>query len=192
MFKNTPLLETNLGDRRNFQLIIGLRFLAHHQINLHCANRRLLFPQELPSSGTWKSDILVPQQNLHRKLDVGAQKDVQRRDRLWDVAKSSIFTAAFAQSDVIQPNVLLIWQSSRSFSLYQSSWIKNNQNFLRKMEDVLQEKPLKTSSRNSSFYTKRPNLPSRKLLMVPELELDVCLISHDAYYRNQKRASNHF
>jgi hypothetical protein len=61
MFKNTPLLETNLGDRRNFQLIIGLRFLVHYQINLHCADKRLLFPQELPSSGIWKSDILVPQ-----------------------------------------------------------------------------------------------------------------------------------
>jgi hypothetical protein len=59
------------------------------------------------------------------------------------------------------------------------------------MEDVLQEKPLKTPSRNSSSYIKRPNLPNRKLLMVPELGLNVCLISHDAYYRNQKRASNH-
>jgi hypothetical protein len=82
MFKNTPLLETNLGDRRNFQLIIGFRFLARYQINFYCANKRLLFPQELPSSGTWKSDILIPQQNLHRKLDVGAQKNVQHRDRL--------------------------------------------------------------------------------------------------------------
>jgi hypothetical protein len=120
MFKNTPLLETDLSDRRNFQLIIGLRFLAYYQINLHCANKRLLFPQKLPPSGTWKSDILVPQQNLHRKLDVGAQKDVQRRDRLWDIAESSISTAALAQPDVIQPNVLLTWQSFRSFSPYQS------------------------------------------------------------------------
>jgi hypothetical protein len=30
MFKNTPLLETNLGDRRDFQLIIGLQFLIYH------------------------------------------------------------------------------------------------------------------------------------------------------------------
>jgi hypothetical protein len=60
MFKNTLLLETNFGDRRNFQLIISFRFLAHHQINLYCANRRLLFPQKLPPNGTWKSDILVP------------------------------------------------------------------------------------------------------------------------------------
>jgi hypothetical protein len=59
------------------------------------------------------------------------------------------------------------------------------------MKDVLQKKPLRTSSRNSFPYIKRPNLPNRKLLMVPELELDVCLVSHDAYYRNQKRASNH-
>jgi hypothetical protein len=59
------------------------------------------------------------------------------------------------------------------------------------MKDVLQEKPLKTPSRNSFPYTKKPDLPSRKLLMVPELGLDVCLVSHDAYYQNQKRASNH-
>jgi hypothetical protein len=168
MFKNTFLLETNLGDRRNFQLIIGFRFLAHYQINFYCANKRLLFPQKLPFSGTWKSDILVPQQNLHRKLNVEAQKNVQRRDRLWDVAESSTSTAALAQPDVIQPNVLLIRQSSRSLSPYQSSWIKNNQNFLRKMENVLQEKPSKTPSCNSFPYTKKPNLPNRKLLMVPD------------------------
>jgi hypothetical protein len=142
----------------------------------------LLFPQELPPSGTWKSDILVPQQNLYRKLDVEAQKNVQRWDRLWDIAESSTPTAAFAQSDVIQPNVLLIWQGFHSFSPYRSLWIKNNQNSLRKMEDVLQEKSSKTPSCNSSPYTKKPDLPNRKLLMVPELKLDVCLISHDAYY----------
>jgi hypothetical protein len=60
------------------------------------------------------------------------------------------------------------------------------------MEDVLQEKPLRTPFRNFFFYTKKLDLPNRKLLMVPELGLDVCLVSHDAYYRNQKRASNHF
>jgi hypothetical protein len=59
------------------------------------------------------------------------------------------------------------------------------------MKDVLQEKPLKPPFRNSSPYIKKPDLFNRKLLMVPELGLDVCLVSHDAYYRNQKRASNH-
>jgi hypothetical protein len=59
------------------------------------------------------------------------------------------------------------------------------------MEDVLQEKLSKTLFRNSFSYTKRPDLLNRKLLMVPELGLDVCLVSHDAYYRNQKQASNH-
>jgi hypothetical protein len=116
---------------------------------------------------------------------------VQRRDRLWDIAESSTPTAALAQPDIIQPNVLLIRQSSRSFSPYQSSWTKDNQSFLRKMEDVLQEKPSRTPFCDSSFYTKKPDLPSRKLLIVPELGLDVCLVSHDAYYRNQKQASNY-
>jgi hypothetical protein len=50
------------------------------------------------------------------------------------------------------------------------------------MKNVLQKKPLKTPFYNSFSYTKRPDLPNRKLLMVPELELNVCLISHDAYY----------
>jgi hypothetical protein len=59
------------------------------------------------------------------------------------------------------------------------------------MEDVLQGNPPRTPSRDSSPYIKKPDLPNRKLLMVPKLGLDVCLISHDAYYRNQKRASNH-
>jgi hypothetical protein len=52
------------------------------------------------------------------------------------------------------------------------------------MEDVLQEKLSKTLFRNSFFYIKKPDLPNRKLLMVPELGLNVCLVSHDAYYRN--------
>jgi hypothetical protein len=59
------------------------------------------------------------------------------------------------------------------------------------MENVLQKKPLRTPSYNSFSYTKKPDLPNRKLLMVPELKLDVCLVSHDAYYRNQKRTSNY-
>jgi hypothetical protein len=59
------------------------------------------------------------------------------------------------------------------------------------MKNVLQKKPLKTPFRNSFSYTKKPDLPSRKLLMVPEPGSDVCLISHDAYYRNQKKASNY-
>jgi hypothetical protein len=56
---------------------------------------------------------------------------------------------------------------------------------------VLQKKPLRSLSRDFSSYIKKPDLPNRKLLMVSELELDVCLVSHDAYYQNQKQASNH-
>jgi hypothetical protein len=52
------------------------------------------------------------------------------------------------------------------------------------MKDVLQGKPLRTSFRDFFPHIKKPDLPNRKLLMVPELELDVYLVSHDAYYRN--------
>jgi hypothetical protein len=63
--------------------------------------------------------------------------------------------------------------------------------FFAKNGGRVARKALKTPFRNFFPYTKRPDLPSRKLLMVSELELDVCLVSHDAYYRNQKRASNY-
>jgi hypothetical protein len=59
------------------------------------------------------------------------------------------------------------------------------------MENVLQKKPSKTFFRDSSPYIKKLDLPNYKLLMVPKLELNICLVSHDAYYRNQKRTSNH-
>jgi hypothetical protein len=59
------------------------------------------------------------------------------------------------------------------------------------MKDVLQGKPSGTPFRNSFPYIKAPDLPNRKLWIIPELGLNVCLISHDAYYRNQTRAQNH-
>jgi hypothetical protein len=40
-FYDIPLLEVNLGDRRDFQLIIGLKFLACYGIILDCADTRL-------------------------------------------------------------------------------------------------------------------------------------------------------
>jgi hypothetical protein len=40
-FYDTPLLEVNFGDRCDFQLIIGLKFLACYGITLDCANIRL-------------------------------------------------------------------------------------------------------------------------------------------------------
>ena len=81
-FDNTPLLETNLGDRKDFQLIIGLRFLAHYSINLDCARRKLLFPKELPYSNAWTKDILVLLSSLNCRPSRKAQRDMERRDQL--------------------------------------------------------------------------------------------------------------
>jgi hypothetical protein len=41
IFYDTPLLEVNLGDCRDFQLIIGLKFLACYGITFDCADIRL-------------------------------------------------------------------------------------------------------------------------------------------------------
>jgi hypothetical protein len=40
-FRDTPLLEMNLGDRSDFQMIISLKFLARYNITLDYANKKL-------------------------------------------------------------------------------------------------------------------------------------------------------
>jgi hypothetical protein len=52
-FYDTPLLEVNLGDYRNFQLIIGLKFLACYSITLDCADTRLQIPKRMPKDPLW-------------------------------------------------------------------------------------------------------------------------------------------
>jgi hypothetical protein len=47
-FYDTPLLEINLGDRRDFQLIIGLKFLIYYNITFDCADTRLQISKCMP------------------------------------------------------------------------------------------------------------------------------------------------
>jgi hypothetical protein len=47
IFRDIPLLEMNLGDRNNFQMIIGLKFLARYNITFDCTNKKLQIPKHV-------------------------------------------------------------------------------------------------------------------------------------------------
>jgi hypothetical protein len=58
-FRDTSLLEMNLGDRSNFQIIIGLKFLARYNITLDCANKKLQIPKHVSKNPLWQKNIEI-------------------------------------------------------------------------------------------------------------------------------------
>jgi hypothetical protein len=58
-FRDTPLLEVNLSDCSNFQMIIGLKFLARYSITLDCANKKLQIPKHVLKNPLWQKDIEI-------------------------------------------------------------------------------------------------------------------------------------
>jgi hypothetical protein len=83
-FRDTPLLEMNLGNRSNFQIIIGLKFLARYNITLDCANKKLQIPKHVSKDPLWQKDIEIFWDALTaKKTDVQAQKNMARRNKKW-------------------------------------------------------------------------------------------------------------
>jgi hypothetical protein len=81
-FYDTLLLEMNLGDRSDFQMIVGLKFLARYNIILDCANKKLQIPKHVPKNPLWQKDIEISWNVLTaKKTDVQAQKDIVRRNK---------------------------------------------------------------------------------------------------------------
>jgi hypothetical protein len=58
-FRDIFLLEMNLGDRSNFQIIIGLKFLAHYSITLDCANKKLQISKHISKDPLWQKEIEI-------------------------------------------------------------------------------------------------------------------------------------
>jgi hypothetical protein len=54
IFYDILLLEMNLGDRSDFQMIVGLKFLARYNITLDCANKKLQIPKHVPRDPLWQ------------------------------------------------------------------------------------------------------------------------------------------
>jgi hypothetical protein len=80
-FYDTPLLEINLGNRRDFQLIIGLKFLAYYGIAFDCANIRLQIFKRMPKDPLWQKNIEISWNVLgNNKINAKAQKNVIRRN----------------------------------------------------------------------------------------------------------------
>jgi hypothetical protein len=75
-------LEVNLGDCSDFQMIIGLKFLARYNITLDCANKKLQIPKHVSKNPLWQKDIEISWDALTaKKTDVQAQKNMARRDK---------------------------------------------------------------------------------------------------------------
>jgi hypothetical protein len=84
-------LEVNFGDRRDFQLIIGLKFLAYYGIILDCADIRLQIPKRMPKDPLWQKDIEISWNVLsNNKINAKAQKDVIRRNEKWEKSESDL------------------------------------------------------------------------------------------------------
>jgi hypothetical protein len=85
IFRDIPLLEVNLGDRNNFQMIIGLKFLVRYNIILDCANKNLQVSKHVSRDPLWQKDIEISWNALiAKKTDVQAQKDIAQRNKKWE------------------------------------------------------------------------------------------------------------
>lgn len=131
-FTNQPLLETDLGQRPEFQVIIGLRFLANYKLNLDCQRKRLLFPQTLPYNHIFQRDILVPIRNLLPAKNAKAQASMERRDALWNAANTN---ALFTIAHVAPVSIL---QRNKPAIAPRDSWTIEYRQSLQKMKKALQ------------------------------------------------------
>jgi hypothetical protein len=76
-FRDTFLLKVNLGDRNDFQIIIGLKFLARYNITLNCANKKLQIFKHVSRNPLWQKDIEIFWNALiAKKTNVQAQKNM--------------------------------------------------------------------------------------------------------------------
>jgi hypothetical protein len=89
-FYDTPLLEMNLSDRSDFQMIVGLKFLARYNITtLDCANKKLQIPKHIPKNPLWQKDIEISWNILTaKKTDVQAQKNMVQKNKKWKKSES--------------------------------------------------------------------------------------------------------
>jgi hypothetical protein len=49
----------NLGDRSDFQMIVGLKFLARYNITFDCANKKLQIPKYILRDPLWQKNIEI-------------------------------------------------------------------------------------------------------------------------------------
>jgi hypothetical protein len=82
----------NLGDRSDFQIIVGLKFLARYNIILDCANKKLQILKHIPKNPLWQKDIEIFWNVLTaKKTDVQTQKNMVQKDKKWKKSESDWF-----------------------------------------------------------------------------------------------------
>jgi hypothetical protein len=98
----------NLGDCSDFQIIVGLKFLARYNITLDCANKKLQIPKYVPRNPLWQKDIEISWDVLTaKKTDVQAQKDIVRRNKKWEESESNWFLSSDSLVNLLQ-NISII------------------------------------------------------------------------------------
>jgi hypothetical protein len=102
-------LEVNFGDRRNFQLIIGLKFLAYYGITFDCADIRLQIFKRMSKDLLWQKNIEISWNVLsNNKINAKAQKDVIRRNEKWEKSEFDLSLSPNSLVDLLQntPSIL--------------------------------------------------------------------------------------
>jgi hypothetical protein len=82
----------NLGNRSDFQMIIGLKFLARYNITLDCANKKLQILKHVLRDPLWQKDIEISWNVLiAKKTNVQIQKNMVRKNKKWKESESDWF-----------------------------------------------------------------------------------------------------
>jgi hypothetical protein len=106
-------LEINLGDRRNFQLIIGLKFLAYYGIILDCADIRLKISKRMPKDPLWHKNIEISWNVLsNSKINAKTQKNVIRRNEKWEKSESDLSLSPDSSVNLLQNTPIILLRST--------------------------------------------------------------------------------
>jgi hypothetical protein len=93
----------NLGDRSDFQIIVDLKFLAHYNITLDCANKKLQIFKHVPRDPLWQKNIEISWNVLTaKKTDVQAQKNMVRRNKKWKESEFDWFLSSDSLVNLLQ------------------------------------------------------------------------------------------
>jgi hypothetical protein len=165
--------------------------LSYYDIKLDCRFTRLQLPSGLPKDPYWSTDIVIPWINLNQPLNTKAQKNVERKDQIWNSQDSPLSDSSF---NTLQYAPAIPKRKKSLFVITYSSWQLNQKLAEQRMYNALflqfNIKALVRIQTIAKPNSPRPILKQRQKI-VKDLELDLCLVSADAFVAGLKRSKNH-
>jgi hypothetical protein len=138
IFRDIPLLEMNLSDRSNFQIIIGLKFLARYNITLDCANKKLQIFKHISRDPLWQKNIKIFWNALiAKKTDVQAQKDMIRRNKKWKKSEFDWFLSSNSLVNLLQNISIILSYNPPILTTFDYIWMFDQKQAMRKMHNAL-------------------------------------------------------